>query len=74
MDNYRIRAYTPAGLQVFQMGFSTSTDVDAYWNNLFKENGLAPFAKMGYVILAKEHLTQGGNWEADLITPVEVTV
>lgn len=73
MDNYRIRAYTPAGLNVFQMGFQTSTDVDAYWNNLFKDGGLNPFAKLNYVILAKEHLTQGGNWEADLITPVEVT-
>lgn len=73
MDNYRIRAYTPAGLTVFQMGFQQSTDMENYWNNLFKDGGLNVFGKIGYVILSREHLTPGGVWEAEMVTPVEVT-
>ena len=73
--SYRIRAYTPSGLSVFQMSFPTSTDVNAYWDKLFADQAKAlnMFGKIGYVILCKEHLTEGGNWEADMVTPVEVT-
>lgn len=74
MENYRIRAYTPAGLTVFQMGFQQSKDMENYWNELFKPGGLDAFGKIGYIILSREHLTEGGNWEAEMVTPAEVTV
>jgi hypothetical protein len=46
--------------------------MEAYWTKLMTPEGLGVFARVGYVILSKEYQTQGGNWETEMCTPVEV--
>ena len=72
MSNYRIRAYTEKGLEVMKVPFDQKPDMEAYWAKLMTADGLAVFARIGYVIVSKEYQTQGGNWETEMITPVEV--
>ena len=72
MSNYRIRAYTENGLEVMKIPFDQKSDQDAYWTKLMTAEGLAVFARIGYVIVCKEYMTQGGNWETEMCTPVEV--
>lgn len=74
MSNYRIRAYTEKGLEVMKVPFDQKPDQDAYWSKLLATDGsgLAVFGRIGYVILSKEYMTQGGNWETEMVTPVEV--
>lgn len=73
MTQYRIRIYNTLGLELMNRPFVDKAEWDKYWTELQTEKSLMGFTGQGMVILSKEYLTQGCNWESEDKFPVTVT-
>ena len=73
MTKYRIRIYNTQGLELMNRPFEDKAVWDKYWEDVQKKESLLGFAGQGLVILSKEYITQGGNWESEDKFPVTIS-